>query len=115
MGPMPPEPKKEIRSKDQSQGNLQRAIEAEMVAFLREQNEQLLSEVATLKQKLAQEVPSSTSSSWVQVEESGRTKHGADDRVDRVGGGCMNDKRSSSKRGGEGPRTPRAGSSASPG
>ena len=49
MGPMPPEPEKARPKRDETQGNLQRAMEAEMVVFLREQNELLREELARLK------------------------------------------------------------------
>ena len=38
MGPMPPEPEEAPKKRDETQGNLQRAMEAEIVVFLREQN-----------------------------------------------------------------------------
>ena len=76
MGPMPPTPENpgsevskdqgERRAKEHHDG-LQRALEAEMVTFLKEQNAVLMAEVAELRRLRASDGVSSTPSSWEQV------------------------------------------------
>ena len=88
MGPMPPDPEVEPKKRDETQGNLQRALEAEMVVFLREQNAQLKEELARLK-KGTPDGSSSVPSSWEHVESSGCGKgQPGEDGLDgvRVGG-----------------------------
>ena len=68
MGPMPPEHvQAKPRRGHESEGNLQRALEAEMVTFLREQNDHLRLELEEMKKKLAGGTSSSAPSapsSW---------------------------------------------------
>ena len=68
MGPMPPEHvQAKPRRGPESEGNLQRALEAEMVTFLREQNDHLRLELEEMKKKLAGGTSSSAPSapsSW---------------------------------------------------
>ena len=96
MGPVPtkqvssePVQAKASSSADREAGNgLQRALEAEMVTFLREQNEQLTEELARLKKQMtkvsaAVTGPTSTPSSW-------ETRSGKwQSRARGVGGRCF--------------------------
>lgn len=67
MGPMPPKVGPHVHGEPEG---LQRALEAEMVSFLRDQNDQLLEEVARLRQQAQRsgQAPSSAPSSWEQVD-----------------------------------------------
>ena len=72
MGPLPPKhrPPREPDREKEDQDSLQRALEAEMVQFLREQNTQLWDELERLKkhQSKSGSAPTSTPSSWVQID-----------------------------------------------
>ena len=75
MGPLPPQhqpkQKKHAEPGRDRENDLQRALEAEMVSFLREQNAQLQEQVEALKRQQQGHPasgPTSTPSSWEQVE-----------------------------------------------
>ena len=69
MGPVPPKHGPSRCSEDSDGLGLQRALEAEMVTFLRDQNEALTKELEKVKKQLAGSsgAPSTTPSSWGEV------------------------------------------------
>ena len=107
MGPVPPtgEPHPCPQQAHERNDSLQRAMEAEMVQFLRDQNELLLEEVEKLKQQVHRsgQAPSTAPSSWEQVEEHGPKKE------DQSSGtaGCETAGHHKGIRQGETPQTPR--------
>ena len=69
MGPVPPKHRPSRCSEESDGRGLQRALEAEMVTFLRDQNEALTKELEKMKKQLAGSsgAPSTTPSSWGEV------------------------------------------------
>ena len=113
MGPMPPEHvQAKPRRGHESEGNLQRALEAEMVTFLREQNDHLRLELEEMKKKLAGGTSSSAPSapsSWEFADGMGAHQPGDEEMGNRsrAGGVSADDKRPSSKNRVDGLHTPR--------
>ena len=100
MGPMPPKVGPHVHGEPEG---LQRALEAEMVSFLRDQNDQLLEEVARLRQQVqwSGQAPSSAPSSWEQVDGHEKTSNQEGIKSDATAG------HGSGLQRGEPPQTPR--------